>query len=59
MRWRTEQEVRSGKGQFECGDKRCSCRNDLTSWEVGKLYLLVYEIIFKKLLSSLCNINGK
>ncbi|EFO18958.1 acid phosphatase [Loa loa] len=34
MRWRTEREVRSGKGQFECGNKRCNERNDLTSWEL-------------------------
>ncbi|EJW83917.1 hypothetical protein WUBG_05171 [Wuchereria bancrofti] len=33
MRWRTEREVRSGKGQFECGNKRCKEKDDLTSWE--------------------------
>ncbi|VDK79436.1 unnamed protein product [Litomosoides sigmodontis] len=35
MRWRTEREVRSGKGQFECGNKRCTEKDDLTSWEVS------------------------
>ena len=35
MRWRIEGEVRSGKGQFECGNKRCSEKEDLTSWEVN------------------------
>uniref|UniRef100_A0A0R3RY73 Protein FRA10AC1 n=1 Tax=Elaeophora elaphi TaxID=1147741 RepID=A0A0R3RY73_9BILA len=34
MRWRTEAEVRSGKGQFECGSKRCTEKDDLTSWEL-------------------------
>ncbi|VIO94677.1 Uncharacterized protein BM_BM2085 [Brugia malayi] len=33
MRWRTEREVRSGKGQFECGNKRCKEKDYLTSWE--------------------------
>ncbi|MCP9263974.1 Cathepsin B-like cysteine proteinase 3 [Dirofilaria immitis] len=33
MRWRTEREVKSGKGQFECGSKRCEEKVDLTSWE--------------------------
>jgi protein FRA10AC1 len=35
MRWRTEPEVLSGKGQFECGNIRCVSQNDLTSWEVN------------------------
>ncbi|KAL3995428.1 Folate-sensitive fragile site protein Fra10Ac1 family protein [Acanthocheilonema viteae] len=34
MRWRTEREVRSGKGQFECGNKRCTEKDDLSSWEL-------------------------
>ncbi|VDK68268.1 unnamed protein product [Onchocerca ochengi] len=33
MRWRTEKEVKSGKGQFECGSKRCEENENLTSWE--------------------------
>ncbi|KAH7714191.1 acid phosphatase [Aphelenchoides avenae] len=33
MRWRTEKEVRSGKGQFECGSKHCTERDDLSTWE--------------------------
>ncbi|KJH49482.1 hypothetical protein DICVIV_04419 [Dictyocaulus viviparus] len=35
MRWRTEAEVRSGKGQFICGSKKCSADTDLSSWEVN------------------------
>ncbi|XGW12986.1 hypothetical protein V3C99_013550 [Haemonchus contortus] len=38
MRWRTEAEVRSGKGQFMCGAKKCQANNDLSSWEVNFAY---------------------
>ncbi|KIH62861.1 hypothetical protein ANCDUO_06852 [Ancylostoma duodenale] len=38
MRWRTEGEVRSGKGQFICGAKKCPAQEDLTSWEVNFSY---------------------
>jgi len=34
MRWRTEGEVKQGKGQFFCGEKKCGAKNDLTSYEV-------------------------
>ncbi|VDN04212.1 unnamed protein product [Thelazia callipaeda] len=33
MRWRIEKEVKSGKGQFECGNKKCMEKENLTSWE--------------------------
>uniref|UniRef100_A0A915KU16 Uncharacterized protein n=1 Tax=Romanomermis culicivorax TaxID=13658 RepID=A0A915KU16_ROMCU len=39
MRWRTEQEVVSGKGQFVCGNKKCSLEGQLTSWEVNFSYV--------------------
>lgn len=35
MRWRTEKEVVTGKGQFLCGNKICSTKDDLRSWEVN------------------------
>lgn len=38
MRWRTEAEVRTGKGQFTCGAKKCQVNADLTSWEVNFSY---------------------
>ncbi|KAE9414916.1 hypothetical protein Angca_002793, partial [Angiostrongylus cantonensis] len=38
MRWRTEAEVRSGKGQFICASKKCSVNTDLSSWEVNFCY---------------------
>lgn len=38
MRWRTETEVVDGKGQFVCGEKRCSERDDLRTWEVNFKY---------------------
>ncbi|VDO35317.1 unnamed protein product [Brugia timori] len=41
MRWRTEREVRSGKGQFECGNKRCKEKDYLTSWEVCLVKLFI------------------
>ncbi|XP_027193723.1 protein FRA10AC1 [Dermatophagoides pteronyssinus] len=39
MRWRTEPEVIEGKGQFICGNKVCSIRSNLTSWEVLFAYV--------------------
>lgn len=39
MRWRTEAEVVSGKGQFVCGSKHCDSRQDMRSWEVNFAYV--------------------
>ncbi|KAH7570657.1 hypothetical protein JRO89_XS05G0151900 [Xanthoceras sorbifolium] len=33
LRWRTEKEVMSGKGQFICGNKHCDEKNGLASYE--------------------------
>ena len=38
MRFQTEAEVRSGKGQFTCGSKSCSEREKLRTWEVNFAY---------------------
>lgn len=38
LRWRTEREVLSGKGQFECGAKGCEERQELHSYEVNFKY---------------------
>lgn len=38
LRWRTEKEVVSGKGQFECGNKKCTAREGLRSYEVNFAY---------------------
>ncbi|RYR44284.1 hypothetical protein Ahy_A08g040639 [Arachis hypogaea] len=38
LRWRTEKEVMSGKGQFICGNKHCDERNGLASYEVNFCY---------------------
>ena len=38
MRWRVEKEVVAGKGQFICGDKACTSRDGLKSWEVNFAY---------------------
>lgn len=38
LRWRTEREVVSGKGQFSCGARRCDQFNDLESYEVDFSY---------------------
>ncbi|XP_015127655.1 protein FRA10AC1 homolog [Diachasma alloeum] len=35
LRWRTEKEVVVGKGQFECGNKKCCMKEGLRSWEVN------------------------
>lgn len=34
LRWRTESEVTSGKGQFSCGNKTCSAETGLHSYEL-------------------------
>lgn len=39
LRWRTEPEVISGKGQFICGNKHCDEKNGLASYEVNFSYL--------------------
>ncbi|XP_072932688.1 protein FRA10AC1 homolog [Epargyreus clarus] len=39
LRWRVEREVVLGKGQFQCGDKRCNGDQNLKSWEVNFAYL--------------------
>ncbi|CAD7943566.1 unnamed protein product [Amoebophrya sp. A25] len=39
FRWRTEQEVLSGKGQFVCGNKRCDRKLHLQSYEVNFVYV--------------------
>ncbi|KAF5270391.1 hypothetical protein FQR65_LT05579 [Abscondita terminalis] len=38
MRWRIEEEVISGKGQFICGNKSCSLMDGLRTWEVNFAY---------------------
>ncbi|KAJ4460055.1 putative Folate-sensitive fragile site protein Fra10Ac1 [Paratrimastix pyriformis] len=39
MRWRTEEEVLLGKGQFVCGNKACSSSEGLSSYEVHFKYM--------------------
>lgn len=39
MRWRTQQEVLQGKGQFVCGHKPCDNTKDLKSYEVNFAYV--------------------
>ncbi|KAK7283891.1 hypothetical protein RIF29_13639 [Crotalaria pallida] len=38
LRWRTEKEVISGKGQFVCGNKHCNEKSGLASYEVNFSY---------------------
>lgn len=39
MRWQTENEMISGKGQFVCGNKICNEKKLLRSWEVNFGYM--------------------
>ncbi|XP_072990394.1 uncharacterized protein [Typha latifolia] len=39
LRWRTEKEVVSGKGQFVCGNKKCDEKDGLGSYEVNFSYV--------------------
>jgi protein FRA10AC1 len=38
LRWRTDREVIEGRGQFSCGNKACSERSDLRSYELDFMY---------------------
>jgi protein FRA10AC1 len=38
LRWRIEQEVITGKGQFICGNKKCTEKEELKTWEVNFAY---------------------
>ncbi|XP_065565172.1 protein FRA10AC1-like [Artemia franciscana] len=38
LRWRTEKELVEGKGQFSCGEKHCSEKDHLRTWEVNFAY---------------------
>ncbi|XP_067622124.1 protein FRA10AC1 homolog [Eurosta solidaginis] len=38
LRWRTRDEVIAGKGQFQCGSRKCDERENLRSWEVNFAY---------------------
>ncbi|CAG0890647.1 unnamed protein product [Darwinula stevensoni] len=35
MRWRTEKEVKEGRGQFSCAEKNCTAEESLRTWEVN------------------------
>merc|ERR1712034_265175 len=39
MRWRVENEVITGKGQFVCASKKCTVRDKLRTWEVNFSYI--------------------
>merc|ERR1711953_1268422 len=39
MRWRTEKEVVTGRGQFACANKKCEERKKLRTWEVNFGYV--------------------
>ena len=39
MRWRTENELKIGKGQFICGKRKCDEREKLRTWEVNFAYI--------------------
>lgn len=43
MRWRTQKEVVSGKGQFVCGAKGCEASDGLCSYEVNFAYQVGQE----------------
>ena len=39
MRWTTENELKTGKGQFICGGRKCDERELLRTWEVNFAYV--------------------
>lgn len=44
LRWRTEQEVVTGLGQFQCGSRHCGEKDGLRSWEVNFKYIEQGEV---------------
>ncbi|KAL0269970.1 UNVERIFIED_CONTAM: hypothetical protein PYX00_007533 [Menopon gallinae] len=38
LRWRTEEELVNGRGQFTCGNKKCVNNEELRTWEVNFAY---------------------
>jgi protein FRA10AC1 len=48
MRWRIEKEVVEGKGQFICGEKKCTVRDGLRSWEgcLGFAFICMFKLAF-------------
>lgn len=57
MRWQTEQELVSGKGQFICGEKNCKENEGLRTWEVNFGYVEHHEK--KNALVKLSKIQNK
>lgn len=60
IRWRIEQEVLNGKGQFKCGNLKCDESEGLKSWEVPFSYLEkeVKKVALVKLkLCSSCSVK--
>lgn len=51
MRWRTKEEVLSGKGVMECANLNCNAVESLVSWEVPFAY--TEENVHKKALVKL------
>jgi len=43
MRWQTENEMVSGKGQFICGNKICDEIESLRTWEVNFSYMEFHQ----------------
>ena len=39
LRWRTKNEVITGKGESICGNRKCNVKEDLKSWEVNFRYM--------------------
>ena len=60
LRWRTEAEVRGGKGQFSCGAKRCECSEQLATYEVPFSFTEVGEeqvALVKLVLCAACAVK--
>ena len=51
LRWRSEQEVVVGKGQFACGAKSCDERRALASYEVSS-WLAIHQSCLGRLALS-------
>lgn len=56
MRWRTEPEVMSGKGETVCGNKVCTKDKELSTWELNFKYKENQEIKNTLVKVKCCNI---
>ncbi|KAH7527851.1 hypothetical protein FEM48_Zijuj05G0010400 [Ziziphus jujuba var. spinosa] len=57
LRWRTEKEVISGKGQFICGNKHCNEKDGLASYEAIYEFIVIILLLCSFLVTAVVNFS--